>query len=57
VTQPEESDALARAEQLVAQLEADAVRVARSFVARVVEVAEDLWVEAKDKHEDGRPER
>jgi len=52
VKEPEEENALSRAEQLVEQLEADAVRAARSLVARVVEIAEDVWAEAKSKRDE-----
>ncbi len=51
-----ESDALLHAENLVQQLEADAQRLAHSLLARALEVAEDVWAEAKTAR-DSRLER
>jgi hypothetical protein len=42
-----EDSALERAELLVRRLEDDAERIARSVVARAVELAEDVWAEAQ----------
>jgi hypothetical protein len=55
VTEPDRSEASERAEALVAQLEAEALIWARSILARVLEVAEDIWAEAKSAHDENRP--
>ena len=52
--QIDESEALLQAEGVVEQLEAEAVRFARSFVARAVELAEDVWAEAESLRSEGR---
>lgn len=57
MTGPDESEALVRAEALVAQVEADAVRLARSLAARALEIAEDVWAEAKTARDDSRVDR
>ena len=46
-TATDTTDALASAEDLVAQLENEVRQFARSLVARAVEVAEDIWAEAE----------
>jgi hypothetical protein len=46
-SQLSESEVLAHAEELVAQVEADTRQLARSLLARVFEIAEDLWAEAQ----------
>ncbi len=51
-----ESEALSHAENLVEQLEADARRFAQSLLSRALEVAEDVWAEAKSAR-DSRLER
>lgn len=56
-TPPDADSPLERAEVLVARLEEDAVRLARSALARVVEVAEDVWAEARSVRDQGHEER
>jgi hypothetical protein len=49
---PTEPDsALERAERIVERFEDDARRLVRSAVARAVEVAEDVWAEARSVHD------
>jgi hypothetical protein len=55
VTEPDRSEAFERAEALVAQLEAEALIWARSVLARVLEIAEDIWAEAQSAHDENRP--
>jgi hypothetical protein len=52
--QIDESETLSQAEGVVEQLEAEAVPFARSFVARAVELAEDVWAEAESLRSEGR---
>ena len=51
----QESEAVAEAEELVAQVEAEARRFARSLVARALEIAEDVWAEAKSARDEMLP--
>jgi ATP-dependent protease HslVU (ClpYQ) peptidase subunit len=56
-TATDPADALASAEDLVAQLEHELRQFARSLVARAVEVAEDIWAEAESERSGLRPDR
>jgi hypothetical protein len=42
-----EDEAVAQAEELVAQVEAEARRMVHAFVARALELAEDILAEAR----------
>ena len=53
-TQVQESEPLAQAEELVAQIEAEARQFARSLLARALEIGEDVWAEAKSVRDDNR---
>jgi hypothetical protein len=44
-----ENPSLARAERLVADLEARAIPIARAIGARAIEMAEDIWAEAQSR--------
>ncbi len=50
-TQIDETEAFAHAEELVAQVEAEAVRFARSLLAHALEIVEDVWAEAESARE------
>ena len=51
----QESDAIAQAEALVAEVEAEARRFACSLVARALEIAEDILAEARTAREEMLP--
>ena len=44
---PDEPSAIERAEVLIKEMEEEIGRLARSALARVSEIAEDLWAEAQ----------
>ena len=52
---PEYDEAVAQAEELVAQLEAEARHFARSLVARALEIAEDILAEARSAQQEPLP--
>ncbi len=49
-----ESEVLAHAEELVAQVEADTRQLAHSLLARAFEIAEDVWAEAQSARDELR---
>lgn len=55
-SQVSESEVLEHAEELVAQVEADTRRLARSLLARALEIAEDVWAEAQSARDELRAE-
>ena len=56
-TATDTTDALASAEDLVAQLENEVRQFARFLLARAVEVAEDIWAEAESVSAEIRSDR
>lgn len=56
-TQPDEESALGRAEVIAKRLEEEAERLARSTLARAVELAEDIWAEAQGERRKQRAKR
>jgi hypothetical protein len=51
-TLAQEDPAVAQAEEIVAQLEAEARRLANALVARALEIVEDIWAEAKSARDE-----